>query len=246
MEALAHLSEYDLGELGDDPRIDRSPYRETEQPTVPIPESVQFTSTISPQYSQAIDFILEKLGRNEIESVDILADDGSEMRAAGLRNELRTQSGKPITVRKISLTTEGDTARFASPVHPDMVIDENISEMEPASARIQAINTYSGSIRNWELQITDAGENAIHTIRGNSSLPGTIEWDWRLDNGEFIEPGVYSYVLSWASADGSQYQSNLRSLYVQKILRKITINITKDIQKILNDPDAIEIILKNN
>ncbi|WP_340106294.1 type IX secretion system membrane protein PorP/SprF [Rhodohalobacter sp. 8-1] len=246
-EDLSALSDYDLGELGDDPGKDTAPYStEMLRPSAPIPETVELTSSISPQYREAINYVLTQLGREDLIPVNINTIQGNEIRAAGLRNEIWDRSGQPIKVEQITLPSQKDSVRFNTPIISPLVRNENLTKMEPVLAKIQTINTHPVDIRNWTLHIVNNDGYPVHEIRGNSTVPDVIEWDWILENGSLIEPGVYRYSLNWRSADGNDYQSNERSIYVQKIHQKITIDITKDVQKIINDPDTIDIILKNN
>src|SRR6056297_151671 len=247
MDDLSSLSEYDIGDLGDDPREDSAPYStEMTPPEAPLPETVAMNPSVSQQYREALNFVTSLLGIEQIDSLKIKANQGNEIRAAGLRNELRDRTGKPLIVEQFTLPNRKDSIRYDTPVSLNSIRSENLTEMDPIVARIQTVNTHPVQIRNWVLEISDRDENQVHEIRGGSTIPETIEWDWTLDNGELIEPGVYRYKLIWNSADGNEYQSNTRSLYVQKIHRKISIDITKDVQKILTDPDSIDIILKNN
>lgn len=247
LDELSSLSEYDLGKIGEDPRKDQAPYSaKALAPTVPIPETVEMPTSISPQYRQAINYIVSQLEQDKSGTLKIKSNPGSEIRAAGVRNELRNRTGEAITVEQISFSSESDSLRFENPADMSMVRNEEIATMEPEVARIHAINTHAASLRSWSLQISDENDRVIHTISGGSTLPEIIEWDWRLTSGDFVPPGVYTYQLNWTSANGNSYQSNRRGLYVQKILRKITIDITKDLNQILSDPDSIEIILKNN
>lgn len=243
---LEALSRYDIGGLGDDPQTDRRPYESAASPTSPVPESVTLSSSVSQQYRDALVYLAELLESGELEDLRLLTGEGGEIRAAGVRNQLHQQSGVPVAVSQIVLETEDDSLRFEIPVDESMFGDEQIIEVEPATAVIRTIPTENLSMRNWTLRITDRDQNVVKNIRGQSTIPEVIEWDWITDNGQFIDPGVYDYALYWTDTNGNQFQSNKRSLYVQKVLRKITIDITKDLNKILENPDKIDIILKNN
>jgi len=246
-EELSHLSQYDISSTGDDPRVQDLPYIDKGQPSdVPIPETVDMPTSISPQYREALSYIISQLEQDEFKNLKIKANPGSEMRAAGVRNHIRDESGEPLTVEQLSITSEADSVLLKTPADIASIRDEQIAIMDPEAAKIHTIQTHQVNIRNWELRISDTEDTIVHTISGASVIPEIIEWDWRLNNGEWVEPGVYNYQLYWTSADGSSYQSNRRSLYVQKILRRITIDITKDLNRILEDPDSIQMILKNN
>jgi len=242
---LQSLSRYDLGDIGDDPKEDRKPYGESESPNAPIPQTVELTSSISDEYRGMLEFLASELETNELDDIKILAEQGSEMRAAGTRNYIRELSGESVGVEQFVLATENDSLRYRELVDPGSIEDDRIIGVEPEIAQIKTIPTDNISVREWELFITDAEDNRIHTIRGGSDIPEIIEWDWITDDGDIIEPGVYQYQLEWVDTNGNRTQSNTRSLYIQKVHRKITIDITKDINSILNDPDTIEIILKN-
>ena len=246
IDDLASLSVYDLGNIGSDPGEDIPPYTDITSSTAPIPETVEMSSSISPQYRDAIRFLVSILEDEQFDSLSIKSNKGNEIRAAGLRNELRNQSGRPLTVEQFLLPTSDDSLRFDTPASPALLQTESITEIEPATAKFQTINTHSESVQNWILTIFDQENTVVHEIQSNSTVPEFIEWDWKLQNGELIEPGVYTYQLEWSSQNGDQFQSNTRSLYVQKIHRKITLDLTKDVMKVIDNPDSIDIILKNN
>lgn len=243
---LQALSLYDLGEIGTDPQADRIPYSSTGLPAIPIPESVEFTTSISQNYDEAIDFLSEFLNDDDLNRLRIIYNSGTEIRAAGLRNRLYDESGKSIPVLEFEIESDSDSTRFEAGITAELIRNEQIIELQPEIARIQPITTESIPLRTWNLEISNSDDIVVKVIRGGSNLPETIEWDWVADDGELIDPGVYTYVLNWTSTNGQQYRSNVRSLYVQKILRKITLDITKDLNRILENPDAVDIILKNN
>ena len=245
-QELQALSIYDIGELGTDPRTDRVPYSKDALPTAPIPETVEFTTSVSPSYNEAVEMLANILTEDQLDRLRIIYNQGTEIRAAGLRNLLYEKSGKPIQVSEIVLETSRDTVQFDTPATLNNIRDEQLIEIQPENARIQTVITENIALRNWNLEITDRDGRVVKIINGGTSIPDVIEWDWLNDSGELIDPGVYTYVLNWTTSNGEQYRSNVRSLYVQKILRKITIDISKDLNRILENPDEIDIILKNN
>jgi len=245
-EDLASLSAYDLGKLEEKPELERKPYEETVPALAPIPETIELTTPISVQYQNTLQLISEFLDDESPENVRILIKDGAELRAAGIRNTIRETSGIPVSVENIFLPTQEDSTLFSTPADRSFLQNEQVVRLNPEVALIRPILTLPLSVRNWNLDFLDYEGNLIHQINGSGAVPSEIEWDWFTNDGRKIEPGLYTYKLEWIAENGRQGSTRSRNLYVQKIERNITIDITKDIDRILETPDTIDVILKNN
>lgn len=246
IEDLASLSAYDIGKLEEKPELERTPYEESVPALAPIPETIELTSPISSQYQNTLELIKNYLNDDALENVRILINEGGELRAAGIRNELREQVDWPVSVANIFLPSVEDSSLYDTPVDWNMLQDEQVIRLDPEIAVIRPIITFPLNIRNWVLNFYDHEGSLINQINGTGTVPEVIEWDWIANNGRRIEPGLYTYRIEWVTENGAQGASRTRNLYVQKIERNIRIDITKDIERILDDPDRIDVILKNN
>jgi len=243
---LASLSAYDLGKLEERPELERRPYQDTRQTEAPLPETIDLTVPVSEQYQQTIELLRNYLDEEKIENLQILINEGTEIRASGLRNVIRDELPLPIFISEYVITDE-DTLLYQTPAD-DVILQavETVQRLDPEVARIRPIFTAPININSWTLRFFDQEDREINQITGTGSVPEYIDWDWLDSNGEIINPGLYYYNLSWVTSDGLQETSRSRNLYVQKIERNIMIDITKDIERILEDPDQINVILKNN
>jgi len=244
---LASLSAYDIGKLDERPELERTPYQEKTPVQAPIPETVELTVSVSDQYQNTIELLRSYLTEESIHELQILIHDGTEIRAAGLRNELRAEGELPVFVSNILLRSEEDSLLYQTPVDLDLLLrDEQVIRLDPEYAVIRPIFTSPVNVSNWALRFYNDEGQLINQINGTGNVPDSIEWDWRDSNGSIIEPGLYRYNLRWANQNGQQEVSRFRNLYVQKIQRNIVIDITKDINRLPAEPDRIDVILKNN
>lgn len=243
-EDLKSLSAYDIGKLEEEPELERIPYDNRTMSEAPIPETVGIDVPISGQYVETLEKLQSVLSDELIDQLQILIEPGDEIRAAGLRNEIRDSESLPVFVANIEIPEE-DSVLFSTPVTEDLLRDDQIIRVMPTMAKIRPIVVTPVDVQSWTLLIYDIEDNLVRRIDQNSSLPEFIEWDWLDNNNQLIEPGVYFYNIEWTSSEGMSGVSRERKLYVQKIDRKITIDITKDLDRIVPNPDSIDIILKN-
>ncbi|MCC5907257.1 MAG: type IX secretion system membrane protein PorP/SprF [Balneolaceae bacterium] len=243
---LAALSGYDIGRLEEQPELERSPYQNIKPTEAPLPETIDLTVSVSDQYRQTIELLKNYLSEERIQELQILINEGSEIRASGLRNTIQEEDLLPVFISEFVLNEE-DSALYQTPVDETMLLaSDTVTRLNPETARIRPIFTAPINVTNWSLNIFNQNDLLINQINGTGNVPEYIEWDWADNNGELVEPGLYYYNLRWVDHNGVEEISRPRNLYVQKIERNITIDITKDIERIMDDPDQINVILKNN
>ncbi len=243
-EDLAHLSAYDVGNLESSQDYFRMPYRGRRPDTAPLPATIEPEQVITDQYRQTLNFIRDHIINRDNE-MELVVEDGSQIRAAGLRNQFRNQSGREIPVSVTYRSDETDSVRYATPVDREMLQDQQIIVLTPETARIRPVKAGDATAGEWILRVYSGYGDVIAETGEETDLPEVIEWNWRLGDGSIINPGLYTYSVHWMDEQGSWQETRSRYLYVQKITRNITIDITRDLEKILTDPDRIELILKN-
>jgi len=242
--ALASLSVYDIGSLRLDPNLTMSPYMYTTS-AGPIPSSVDFSSPISLQYRDALNFVRDLANRTSTDQMNILTGTGSQLRAAGLRNRFARETGSTLNVGRVAFENPRDSIMYATRVTPDMLRDEQTLELDPEYAEIRTFITEPIPVRSWVFRVEDVSGNLVRTISGATTVPEIITWDWTDNRGNIIQPGVYNYYIRWTDSTGREVNSNKRTLYVQKILRRVTIDISRSRENMLQNPDRLNIILKN-
>ncbi len=243
-EDLKHLTAYDIGNLERQQDYFRMPYSSRRPETAPLPAGATPEPVITDHYRHTLDFIRDHiLSRDRV--VELVVEDGTQVRASGIREQFRRQSGRDIPVSVAYQSAISDSAKHATMVSPEILMDQHMVVLTPETARIRPVKAADASVSEWALRIYDGNDQAVNEILSSSDLPEIIEWDWHLDDGTIIPPGLYTYRLYWADDNGFWKESRKRYLYVQKITRNITIDITKDLEKIHSDPDRIELILKN-
>ena len=73
---------------------------------------------------------------------------------------------------------------------------------------------------------------------------GEGSWGGRGADGELVGPGVYTYQLKGEDRSGETHMTRKKYLTVQKLLRRIKIEVTHKQQGTGADADGIDIILK--
>ncbi len=243
-EDLLHLTAYDIGNLDHQQDYYRMPYSGRRPDTAPLPAGAAPEPVITDNYRNTLDFIRDHILSND-RMMELVVEDGTQVRAAGLREQFRRQSGRDIPVSVTYRSQQADSMRHATPVNPELLADQQVTVLTPENALIRPVNATGSSASEWALRIYAANGQVINEIQGASDLPDIIEWNWQLADGSIIPPGLYTYSLHWADDNGFWQETRSRYLYVQKITRNITIDISKDLEKIHSDPDRIELILKN-
>ncbi len=243
-EDLGHLSAYDVGSLENRQDYYRMPYRGRRPDTAPLPASIEPELVITDHYRQTLNFIRDHIINRDNE-MELVIEDGTQIRAAGLRNQFRNESGREVPISVTYRTDETDSIKYATPVNREMLGDQQVIVLTPETARIKPVKATNATAGEWIFRVYSGNGEVMAEISDASDLPEIIEWNWRLEDGSIIAPGLYTYDVHWLSESGTWQETRRRYLYVQKITRNITIDITKDIEKIQSDPDRIELILKN-
>ncbi len=243
-EDLSHLSAYDVGNLESSQDYYRMPYRGRHPETAPLPATIEPEQVITDHYRQTLNFIRDYI-INRSNEMELVIEDGTQIRAAGLRNRFRNESGRELPISVTYRADEIDSARYATPVSRDLLRDQQVIVLTPETARIRPIKAGEVTANGWILRIYSGNGDIVAEVSEESDFPEIIEWNWRLDDGSIIDPGLYTYSVHWMNETGSWQETGRRYLYVQKITRNITIDITRDLEKIQSDPDRIELILKN-
>ncbi len=245
-EDLFSLSMYDIASLHEE-LISKVPYEAKAPVEAPLPETVQLMGTVTDQYVATMDFLRSYLSESKIDEINVMIDRGNEIRGAGFRNELRGADELPVIISNILLANELDSALYESPVDPEVFFqDQQIVRLYPEYAIIRPFFTSPVDVTRWSLLVYNQEGQLVSEMERSGSVPEIIAWDWRDENGDIIQPGLYRYNLKWTSANGRETESRFRNLYVQRIERNIVIHISKDIEKIHPDPDRIDVILKNH
>lgn len=242
---LLSLSVYDLGIIEENPTLEKNPYRLIRPTEEPLPNTIDLTVSLTDRYLDTIELLKDYLIEGRIQELQLLINKGSEIRASGLRNAMRDDDLKPVSISNFILIDE-DSLSFRTPVDEAFLQrTDTIILLDPESAIIRPIFTAPINVTNWSLHIYNQENIQINQINGTGSVPEYLEWNWLDRNGDIVDPGLYRYNLRWVTETGEENVSRFRNLYVQKIERNITIDITKDIDQIMDNPDQINIILKN-
>ena len=243
-EALRQLSRKDLGVL--DSAFVQQEFPEAEEVLDDISTEVALQGSYSPLYQASIRVLGEALASQAMKALKISGSADQIMKAAGVRNRLVNDEAAPEDRITIAVDRTGDSPSNGPGIQDLLTPREDLVMFEPDHTVLFLNSTNAlENVQSWEMKIADMDGQIVKTFQGNDVLPANLTWDWRDDNRHHIAPGVYRYDLTWVDSSGKEHRSNERKLYVQKMLRKITIEVTRDIEAIRKDADAVEIRIQH-
>ena len=123
---LDYLSAYDVGNLESGQDYYRMPYRGRRPDTAPLPGTIEPEQVITDHYHQTLNFIRDHIINRDNE-MELVIEDGTQIRAAGLRNQFRNQSGRELPISVTYRADEVDSARYATPINSDLLQDHHPS-----------------------------------------------------------------------------------------------------------------------
>lgn len=243
-EALKQLTRQDLGML--DSSFVQAQVPVIEEVVDDVSKEVTLQGSYSPLYQASIRELGRALASKAMRALKISGSANQLMKAAGVRNRLVNDAAAPEDRITIAVDRTGASQEAGASIQDLLIPREDMVMYEPDHT-VLFFNSTSAlqNVQSWEMKITDLDGQIVKTFQGTDVLPANLTWDWRADNGHHIAPGVYRYDLTWVDPFGETFRSNERKLYVQKMLRKITIEVTRDIEAIRKDADAVEIRIQH-
>lgn len=203
-------------------------------------DSVVLQGSYSPLYEASIRALGQSVASDDAMQVKVVGSDNKAMKAAGIRNRLVQEEAVPAS--RISVLRADPGAAGPRSIVPS----ESRVIYEPSQAVLYINRAYVQEVvQRWELVIVNADDEPVKVFSGNNALPDQLAWNWTDENGELIAPGIYRYRLRWVEENGRLHESNERKLYVQKLLRKITIQVTRDVEALRREADAVEIRIQH-
>jgi hypothetical protein len=135
------------------------------------------------------------------------------------------------------------------PLTRAMLEDQQTLIVEPDEVLIKVLLSSSPRVAEWRLTVENDQGEIVKTITGNGTLPPIISWNWQNNDRRYVDPGVYSYYLEAMNTQGRTVRSNKRLIYVQKVVRKITVRISEipeNLDELIDSYNEIDLILKND
>jgi len=244
-KALAQLSAFDLGILDAGQEEKALPFEKRPVDIARIPEVED--ANLSENYQSFIKQVAEKLDGETDLQANIVTPKKSYMRAAGLKKYFLNDTLSAVNLRFVEpvYTSYEDSLLAETKIGTRGIRRrEALTALSAASTTFQIIPV-SPALRavSWQLIIQNSHKLAVKTFSGSGSPDAEVNWDWRDQKGELVQPGVYACYLEWQDEQGNYHQTEERFLTVQKIIRHITIEISHKHKDIGEDADEINIIL---
>jgi hypothetical protein len=98
------------------------------------------------------------------------------------------------------------------------------------------------SIPEWQLVVENSDGIPVFASSLEQHSGDQIQWDWKSDAGQVIEPGFYRYYITWGEF-GKKMRSPSRQIYARKLQRNIHVKITREYETPTEKPDNIAVIL---
>ena len=246
-ETVRTLSQYDMGVLDSEFREIQYPFPSNK--IAPVPDEIESTSLLSPEYREMI----HKLGYirrgQPAYPVTIVSANENLLKAFEIHNKIKHRNLSPgeIQVGTPRFSSPADSARYYTRVDRNSIVpSENTTFLEPRYVSFDLIPTYlNPSVKHWNVIIENFEGQQIKRFSGNNLDSTSLTWNLRDDANMLIEPGIYTYYIRWEDTEGSIRESERRHIYMQKFVRNITIEVTKNADKVPDKPDRINIIIKN-
>ena len=242
-DALLSLSREDLGEL-DPESFGSDRWRIDGEPAEPPSDEIEIADLLSETYDLSLEELEQRLADDPGASIVLQGRDQELVKAMGIRNRLLESGIAEADQIRIEEPTD---ERDATPVDPDDIpTTEQMSILNPEDTRLYLLAPYlEGDGGSWELTVADQVGQTVRTFTGLGDVPEQIEWDWGDDQGEPLDEGIYTYQLTWTGPDGEEtLTSNDHTLYVRKVERNVTIEITQDPSTITEPADGVELRLE--
>jgi hypothetical protein len=234
-EALQQLSREDVGQIDSTFSQVRRPTAAETVPMRDLPDTIDFADLLSEEYVDAVDRLETLLASRPGQRLTITGEDEEIIKAIGLRN--RVLGGERVLSEQVRVDRGGPRTPLDM---DDLPMEEELVMVLPRFTRLFPIASYQeGAIARWELNVRDRDERTVRQFAGTGEIPEQVYWEWDDEQGTPLEAGVYQYALTWEDVNGNTYQSNERTFYVRQVVRTITIDVTRDADRALQEPADI-------
>lgn|GEM_PF-6801108 len=181
----------------------------------------------APRYSQKYEaWLADHLLKRKINLLRFLPEENAVERARNLRDFLVVHA--PFLADRIQL----EPILHGNPNRKDVMTEvqrRDIRQNYQLTPNTVCFKISSIKMRNyqgpWKLEIINGEHQVIKTFAGAGAVPKQIQWDWRDDQGHLIGPDVYRYAISWRDKQGHWRTSDEEEFYVQKISRRLDIEV---------------------
>lgn len=249
LEDIQHVTLEDIGMLQTEAEYFRMPYQNARPIQQPLPDASEAIVFISDEYHQTLDFLRDFIFRNK-GGLQFVISPGGELRASGIRSLTGNEKDDEVPVlikekQESRVTENGNEDDGVVTMYDDDTLkDQSVTILNPETVRIRLIQTSPLNANEWRFRAYTGSGNLVTEFGETDNLPEHIDWDWRDGDGNVLEPGLYHYHVLWNDGNGTWQQTGIQYFSVIRTTRNITIEITRDLNRILTDPDGIDLILK--
>ena len=96
----------------------------------------------------------------------------------------------------------------------------------------------------WRLQIINDERVVVRQFENRGRVPLRLEWDWCDSEGKLVEPGWYSVIFRWRDGEGKLHESSKKQIRVLKRSQHKGVYVSKEIKGFDEQPEVIDIIIK--
>jgi len=228
---IDYLVNFELGQL-DSAANGAAQFFSTKSVGAYYPE-VRRVGIFTEAYQTTLEKIDSLMQRNPEIKTEIITTKRSSHRAAGLQNYLIRNEN--IDQGQVDVVMPQYTSTYDSLYKNQQVTFSNLKPSESLTVVNHEATTFyifpiyiENYDQEWKLLIYTSQDKVVKEFHGVGQIPPQINWDWKNDDGQFIEPGLYYYTFQWFDAEGRIQQSNPRIIDVRKIKRNLTVTVSKE------------------
>lgn len=183
-------------------------------------------------YQSTLDTINSLMEQDPNLKTDIITMKQSGNRAVGLQNYLTKPAD--INQRQVDVVLPVYKSKLDSLFKTEKIQRSQLKEYDSLTVVNHESTTFyifpiyiENYNQEWKLHIFNSQNQLVKQFHGHGDVPQMIQWDWKKDNSEFIEPELYYYSFRWINSYGQPRQSDPRIIDVRKIKRNLTVLVSK-------------------
>jgi hypothetical protein len=208
--------------------------------------SLRMRETYSSSYRSSLAKLRKDL-QSSPSDVYIVAPETHQNRALALGNYIReivNLEDNELSVNQAHFLSVIDSLRLEKAVNPDtLTFVEELLILRPRMITFSIYDVEATeSIPEWQLVVENSDGIPVFASSLEQHSGDQIQWDWKSDAGQVIEPGFYRYYITWGEF-GKKMRSPSRQIYARKLQRNIHVKITREYETPTEKPDNIAVIL---
>lgn len=132
-------------------------------------------------------------------------------------------AGNKATVASLPFTLDTSKTELLLIPSPEYISPNNDGIQDKTTLNLTARAT--SGIDSYTITISDKNGKEVRSISGQSTLPPSIAWDGKNDNGSVCEDGTYSIVFKTVANSGTEAESEPKTVTIDTVAPKVEISV---------------------